>query len=189
MADWDERYRRGEHATEEPHRLLARAVEHLRPGRALDVASGAGRHALFLAARGWQVVAMDSSAVGVELTRERARRRGVEVEAHVANLERGGFRVEPDAYDLVCVFYYLQRDLFPHLRAGLRPGGTFVAAIHTDAGSPGAKPTNPAFLLRPGELRAEFDAWRILHYREAGARDPNPGEHHRPTAEIIAVKM
>ena len=189
MADWDERYRRGEHASEEPHRLLARALEQFaRPGRALDLASGAGRHALFLAERGWRVVAVDSSRVGVELTRERARRRGVEVETHVADLERGEFRIEPGSYDLICDFYYLQRDLFPAVRAGLRPGGALVAAIHLTDDDPHVKPMNPDFLLRPGELLAEFRDWKILHQHETTALDRDPGEHRRRTAELIAVK-
>ena len=66
MADWDERYRRGEHATPEPHTLLVRAMETLAPGRALDLACGAGRHALFLAERGWEVIAVDASRVAIE---------------------------------------------------------------------------------------------------------------------------
>ena len=99
-AKWDERYGRGEHATEEPSRLLVRAVElfagrgtakGVAPPRALDIACGAGRHAVFLAARGFDVTAVDSSRVGVGLTRERARAAGVVVDARVADLERGEF--------------------------------------------------------------------------------------------------
>ena len=189
MADWDERYARGEHASEEPHLLLSHAaLEHFRPGRALDLASGAGRNALFLASLGWRVVAVDSSRVGVELTRERARRRGLEVETHVADLERGEFAIEPESFDLICDFYYLQRDLFPHVRAGVRRGGAFVAAIHLDDGGREARPSNPDFLLRPGELLAEFDGWTVLHYHETAATDEDAGRHHRRTAELIAEK-
>jgi tellurite methyltransferase len=189
LADWDERYARGEHASEEPHLLLSHAaLEHFAPGRALDVASGAGRNALFLASLGWRVVAVDSSRVGIELTRERARGRGLEVETHVADLERGEFTIEPEAFDLVCDFYYLQRDLFPRLRAGLRRGGAFVAAIHLDDGDPHARPSNPDYLLKPGELLAEFDGWHILHYHETCSADTDAGQHHKRTAELIAEK-
>lgn len=184
MADWDERYARGEHAGLEPSRLLVKAVEHLTPGRALDVASGAGRHALFLAERGWHVTAVERSRVGIELTRERADERGLTVETHVADLERGEFKFDSEAFDLVCVFYYLQRDLFPSLRASVRPGGRFVAAIHVEDASD-APPRNPAFLLKPGELRAEFEDWQIEYYREGRPADD---EHKRSAAEIIAVK-
>jgi SAM-dependent methyltransferase len=188
MADWDERYRRGEHASDEPGRLLVRAVENLPPGSALDIACGAGRHALYLAARGWRVVAVDASRVGIELTRERARRRGVEVETHVADLERGEFPVEREAYDLICVFYYLQRDLFAQIRAGVRAGGAVVAAIHLMDVDAEVQTMNPAFLLQPSELRAEFSGWQIEHYHETQLTDDDAGEHQRRTAEIIAIK-
>jgi tellurite methyltransferase len=188
VPDWNERYRRGEHATDEPSRLLVRVVDRLTPGRALDVACGVGRHAIFLAEKGWQVTAVDASVVGIEITERRARERGVAVDARVADLERGEFLIEREAYDLVCVFYYLQRDLWPQIRAGLLPGGTVVAAIHLVDESPGADTSTPAFLLQPEELRAEFDGWEIMHYYESTLHDDDPGEHHRRTAEIVAKK-
>ena len=194
-AKWDERYGRGEHATEEPSRLLVRAVELFKgrgtakgvaQPRALDLACGAGRHAVFLAARGFDVTAVDSSRVGVGLTRERARAAGLVVDARVADLERGEFEIEPGAYEVVCDFYYLQRDLFPRMRAGVKPGGLFVAAIHMVDDAAGVKPMNPDFLLRPGELRAEFGGWDVLHYRETEGHDRDAGRHTRRSAELIA---
>ena len=70
---WDERYLRGEHTTQEPSPLLIKAIRDIQPGRALDIACGVGRHALYLAERGWQVTAVDSSRVGIEILRQRAR--------------------------------------------------------------------------------------------------------------------
>lgn len=189
MADWDERYSRGDYATLEPSPLLARAVELCGGGgRTLDLACGAGRHALLLAARGFGVTAVDASRAGVELLRERARKRGLDVDARVADLERGEFHIEPGAYDLVCDFYYLQRDLFPALRAAVRPGGLFVASIHLVDEASHAAPMNPDFLLEPGELRAEFDGWEILHDHETSGRDTDAGQHTRRSAELIARK-
>jgi tellurite methyltransferase len=189
VADWDERYRQGLHATGEPSRLLVRVAEELTPGRAMDVACGVGRHAVFLAERGWQVTAVDASRVGIEITRERARERGVRVDARVADLERGHFVIDAEGYDLICVFYYLQRDLWPQIRAGLRPGGTLVAAIHLHDDGADAQQGNPDFLLQPEELRAEFNNWEITHYYETQLTDDDPGEHHRRTAEIVAKKQ
>ncbi|HEX8070339.1 MAG TPA: methyltransferase domain-containing protein [Pyrinomonadaceae bacterium] len=199
MADWDERYGRGEYATLEPNPLLVRfcaefapARDGAQPGadaprRALDLACGAGRHALYLAARGWQVTAVDASRVGVELTAARARERGLVLDARVADLERGEFPIAPDAYDLICDLYYLQRDLFPAIRAGLCPGGALVAAIHIRDET--AEPHgNPDFLLRPGELRALFADWHVAHYHETPAQDPDAGQHHHRTAELIAFR-
>jgi SAM-dependent methyltransferase len=186
MADWDARYSRGEHIISEPLPLLVRVAEGLpAQGRALDLACGPGRHALFLAERGWQVVAVDASRVAIELLEKNARERGLRVDARVANLERGEFEIEREAYDLVGVFYYLQRDLFPQIRAGVREGALALAAIHMIDDSPEIHPMNDDYLLRPGELRAEFRGWEILHDYEGQSTE---GGHRRRTAEIVARK-
>jgi len=191
---WDERYRRGEHAGPEPDPLLEIALSHFRgarssPGaapRALDLACGAGRHALRLAEAGFAVTAVDASAVAVEMLRECARSRGLRVDARVADLEAGEFPFEPEAFHLVCDFFYLQRDLFPLIREGLRPGGLFVAAIHTEDDDPRLRPFSTEFLLRPGELREEFAGWRLLHYEEAKGVDEAAGPGRRRTARLVA---
>ena len=184
-AHWDERYLRGEHTTKEPSPLLRTAIETLRPGRALDIACGIGRHAIHLAQHGWHVTAVDSSRAGIEILQQRAHEAGVTVEAHVADLESGEFHIAAAAYDLICDFYYLQRDLFPQIRTGLKPGGTVVAAIHLNDGKEGAKPSNPAFLLEPGELKQLFADWEITYYREG---ESDEGGHHHDTAYLIARK-
>jgi tellurite methyltransferase len=185
MPDWDERYRRGEMILD-PLPLLVRTVENLRPGCALDVACGAGRNAIFLAERGWQVTAVDASRIAIELTTARAAQSGVHVDARVANLERGEFVIVPATYDLICVCYYLQRDLFHQIRAGVRLGGMVIAAIHMVDDELDIKPMNPAFLLQPGELSAEFCEWEILHNYEGRATESG---HKRATAEIVARRI
>jgi tellurite methyltransferase len=186
MADWDERYRLGEHIIVKPLPLLVRLAERLAPGSALDLACGPGRHALFLAARGWRVTAVDGSRVGIELLQKNALELGLQVDARVADLERGEFRIEPEAYDLVGVFYYLQRDLFPQIRAGVRAGGVVVAAIHMVDESTDAHPMNEDYLLSPGELRAEFSGWQLMHDYEGPSTE---GGHRRRTAELVARKI
>ncbi|HKO35978.1 MAG TPA: methyltransferase domain-containing protein [Pyrinomonadaceae bacterium] len=184
-AKWDQRYLRGEHTIKEPSPLLRTAIKSLKPGRALDVACGVGRHAIFLAENGWHVTAVDSSRVGVEILQERAREAGVTVEARVGDLESGEFHIEPASYELICVFYYLQRDLFAPIRAGVKTGGTVVAAIHLNDGKENAKPANPAFLFEGGELKQLFVDWEITYYREGGS---DAGGHHHDTAYLIARK-
>lgn len=194
MSDWDERYRRGEHAGLEPSGLLVRAVEMLAsaesqgrmPGRALDLACGAGRHAILLAERGFEVTAVDASRVAIELVRERARERGLTIDARVADLEGGEFTFEREAYDLVCDFHYLQRGIFSDVRASVLRGGLFVASIHMVDEDAEVGPMNPAFLLREGELREQFDAWEILHYRETRPHAKENGRHSRREAQLIA---
>lgn len=185
MTDWNARYSGREHIIKEPFPLLVSTIERLRPGRALDLACGTGRHAIFLAERGWQVVAVDAASVGIELAKQTAQSRGVQVDWRVADLERGEFEIEREAYDLICVFYYLQRDLFPQIRAGISRGGHIVAAINMVDESPGLKPMSPNFLLEPGELRAEFRGWEILHDYEG---TPTEEGHRRRSAEIVAKK-
>lgn len=190
IAKWDARYARHEETHGfAPSPLLAQAIEGVAPGLALDVACGAGRHAVALAERGWRVVAVDGSCAGVDLLRTEARRRGVadRIDARVADLSGNptsprGFAIERARYDLVACFFFLDRSLFPEMRAGVRPGGLFVAAIHVNV--PGdAAPHR--FLLDRGELRRIVEPWRweILHAREGVPPDSG---HTHPAAEIVA---
>jgi tellurite methyltransferase len=185
MTSWDERYQRGEHLNDSPADLLVRFASAQPPGRALDLASGPGRNAMFLAERGWRVIAVDSSAVAIEILTKRVRASGLPIDARVADLEKGEFDIEPETYDLICDFYYLERSLFPAIREGARPGGRVIAAIHMDDPSPGVPPMNPAYLLDPGELRTEFAGWKIIHYQEGV---PSDSAHRRKSAEIVAER-
>jgi SAM-dependent methyltransferase len=109
----------------------------------------------------------------------------LKINAVNADLERNEYRIEPDAFDLICDLHYLQRDLFPAIRRGIRPGGLFVASIHLALPQPDKRPMNPAFLLRPGELKEYFKDWRMEHYFE-GRREDGSGCFKRAAAEIIA---
>ena len=177
MTSWDERYRSGERIDSEPAPVLVRAAQLLPPGAALDLACGTGRHALYLAERGWRVTAVDASAVAIQMLAGRS----PTIDARVVDLE-AWFSIEPDSFDLICDLYYLQRSLFPQLRAGVRPGGLAVCAIHLVSDAPGIQPMNPAYLLEPGELRGFFAGWTLLHDYEGGQ------PHRRPVAEIIAQR-
>jgi SAM-dependent methyltransferase len=119
--------------------------------------------------------------VGIGILRERAAASGVVVDARIADLETGEFALQENAYDLICDCNYLQRDLFPRMRAAVRPGGRVVAMIQMVDNSPEVTPMNPAYLLRRGELRAFFPGWRILHDAER-----RPGPSSRMVAELIA---
>lgn len=127
---------------------------------------------------------MDASPVAVDLLRTRAAELRVSIQTAIADLESGAFLIEPDRYDLICDFFYLQRDLFPRIRAGIRPGGMFVATIHMRDEAAGVKPMRPQFLLGEGELRREFEGWDVLNYSE---RKPDAG-HSRRVARIVARK-
>lgn len=182
---WDERYSRGEETYDYvPSPPLPEALAGVPPGLALDVACGAGRHSIHLAERGFRVVAVDWAQRGIDAMLAEARRRGVadRIEPVVADIEAGGFRVEPDRYDVVCDFYFLSRPLFPAMRDGVKRGGLFVAAIHVE--SPSAEAPH-RFLLEPGELRRVVDGWgfEVLTSSEGASQE---GGHHHATAQIVA---
>ena len=161
--------------------LLVRAASLREPGCALDLACGAGRHALYLARLGWRVTAVDGSQVALEMLRQRADAERLALDIRLADLERGDFIIEPEAFDLICDFFYLERRLFAPIRAGVRPGGLFVATIHMFDDAPDLRPRNPAFLLQPGELTAAFPGWEIVH-----AAERKEDERRRRVAELIA---
>lgn len=186
MTDWDERYRSGAHTNDEPQPAVVEYASKLPPGRALDMACGVGRHAIWLAERGWQVTAIDYSRVAIESLRQRAGEKGLAIDSRIADLERHDFVIEPATYDLILNCCYLQRDLFPAIKAGARVGGIVIAVIAMVDDDPQIKPMNPAFLLRPGELRAEFEGWELMRDFEGKLAGD---EHRRAMAEIIARRL
>jgi tellurite methyltransferase len=182
LREWDERYRSGEQAFDTPTPLVVKVAEMLQPGYALDLACGAGRNALYLAGRGWRVTAVDGSAAALELMRERAARLGVPVQASEADLDSQEFAISPEAYDLICDCYYLRRDLFPKMKAGVRPGGVVISIVHlADAD----QPRGTARRAYPAELPGFFEGWKVLDYREGA---PSESCHQRAVAEIAAQK-
>jgi SAM-dependent methyltransferase len=153
----------------------------MKSGRALDLACGSGRNALWLAERGWSVTAVDGSEVAIELLRKRAEERGWEIDASVADLEKG-FVIERGSWDLIAMCYYLQRDLFEPAKAGVRPGGLVLAIVHIP--QPGFEDSR--FSLPAGELATHFQGWQILHSYEGPPEDP---AHKRWVAEIVARRI
>lgn len=122
------------------------------PPRALDVACGRGRHARWLARAGYRVDAVDRDAGTLAALRRQVDVAGESVTTRLLDLEQPGVTLGAAVYDLVVVFRYLHRPLFPAIREALRPGGVLVYETFTTAQARHGRPTNPAFLLKPGEL-------------------------------------
>jgi SAM-dependent methyltransferase len=135
-------------------------------GDALDVASGSGRNAFWLAARGLRTLAIDRSATAIAEIRETAGRLHLPLRADIVDLEADGATLPIAAYDLIVVVHYLHRPLFPALRAALKPAGLLVYETFTRAQAQRGKPTNPEFLLEPGELRDLVAPLDVLFERE-----------------------
>lgn len=185
IQEWNERWEGRKDLEQDPNPMLVRVVEFKPPGTALDLACGSGRNALYLARKGWRVTAIDGSNVAINILRERAAKQKLIIDSRIADLESGEFEIQPDTFDLICMLFYLQRDLLAGARKSLRSGGYLIAAIHMKDDSPDLQPMNPAFLMNPGELKQEFEGWKIEHYLEGKSTDTN---HERRTAEIIAQK-
>ncbi len=150
---------------ERPSAFLMRNIRLLPPGRALDIAMGGGRNAIYLAGKGFSVDGIDISADRVAEAVKKARSRGLSLNGLVADLE-AGYRIAPETYDAIICFHYLQRSLFASIRDGLKPGGVLLYETFTIDQPRFGKPTNPAFLLRHGELREAFKDLECLRYWE-----------------------
>jgi SAM-dependent methyltransferase len=135
-------------------------------GQALDVACGSGRHAVWLARQGFHVQAVDRQAEAIAVLSAHPLALAGLIDAQVRDLETGQPVIAADAYDVVVVAHYLHRPLFPQLVAALRPGGVLVYETFTTAQAARGKPTNPDFLLRPGELATLVHPLAILAERE-----------------------
>jgi len=136
--EWNERYRRGEHAHDSPYAFIVQALDRIGRGqgrRALDVACGAGRHSIALASRGWSVTAVDWSVTALEMVRAADAR----IHTVVADLEAGEFEIERNSWDLICVSLYLQGNLLASIREGVKSGGWVAAALPLKDGRPGVK--------------------------------------------------
>jgi SAM-dependent methyltransferase len=155
---WERRYAEGSYeARTHPTRLLVEWLPRIgKPegARALDLACGAGRNALYLASEGYRVDAMDIS--GVALTRGAARATEMGVEVEWIEIDLDHVALTPARYDLVVVARY---DLLyeQHLQTDRDVGG----------------PRNPEFRLRPNELLDMFRVLRVLYYREGIMKDPD----------------
>src|SRR5688572_3269178 len=113
LDEWNARYRAREEIDADPAPLLVHAASSLPPGRALDLACGAGRNALWLARAGWEVVAIDGAEDAIRIVHEH----DAAIDARVMDLETGeALPFEDDSFDLVAILFYLHRPLFTEAR-------------------------------------------------------------------------
>jgi tellurite methyltransferase len=163
---WDHRYATGDYvARAEPAPFLLDWLERIPVGRALDIAAGTGRNALALAEAGFEVDAVDISAVAIDRARAEAARRGLEVTWTVADLDDDPLPGDP--YDLITVVRYRNPALWARLEDALAPDGWLLVEHHLQSSrSDVVGPTDDAFRLAPGELLRAFGGLRIVYYAE-----------------------
>jgi SAM-dependent methyltransferase len=192
---WDERYRTDELIWKaEPNRFLVEEVGGLTPGRALDIACGEGRNALWLAGKGWQVTAVDFSAVGLEKARQLASERGLELLLVAADAREW----EPSAasYDLVIIIYLhlpagARRQVLRRAASALAAGATLLVVGHdsTNLAEGVGGPQDPAVLFGPDDIVGDLpglDIERAERVRRPVATDT--GEVDAIDAIVRAVR-
>lgn len=184
LRHWEERYATPEYIYgKEPTDFLRENVKLLPKGKALVLAMGEGRNAVFLAQNGFEVEGCDISPRALEKAQLLAKERGVSLKAFQADLDN--YQLPRGAYDVVACFYYLQRDLVPQMKAALKPGGMIIMETYTkDNLKYGFRgPKNPGYLLDPNELLHLFSNMKVVFYREMVV------EGRKAVASIIAQKV
>jgi tellurite methyltransferase len=182
---WNQKYRENPGAWLEPDPFLAWAFSEYikllfpRGGSALDLAGGAGRHAIWLAKQGWHVTLIDVSETGVDLARQNAGPLASHIHFAIDDLTQ--FRASQTRFDVVMGFFYLEREIFPEIVKAVRPGGVLLYKTYTSdqLKLPGG-PKEASHLLAPGELLRLVSGMRVLHYCEKVAE--------KATAEVVARK-
>ena len=178
---WDARYLGGAYeARVHPSALLADWAGRLKvttaAPRAIDVACGAGRNALFLARRGWHVDAVDISPVALGRLRATADAAGLSVTSVERDLEPASSAmdgIDDQRYDLALLIRYADTALVEALPRVLAPGGYLIAEMHLQTDAAVAGPRSPRFRVAPGELRSAAGAFELLHYNEGFVADPD----------------
>jgi len=152
---WDTRYRAksGEEMSP-PSEFIQRWIDRCPRGRALDVACGRGRNALFLAASGYEV----------DNARRTAQESGLELNWILHDLDEPFCPDSP--YDLIIMVHYVNLPLIALLTRLLKPGGILLCEQHLATGAEVAGPSNPAFRLKPQQMREASRGLKILELKE-----------------------
>jgi SAM-dependent methyltransferase len=169
------------HELQAPSPWVVRWSPLIRPGsEVLDLACGTGRHARFLAARGCSVLAVDRDAEAIAMLAAVAG-----VFTRTADLEGAAWPFAPSSFDAVVVANYLHRPLFGPIVDALRPGGVLVYETFMVGNERFGRPSNPHFLLRPGELlEAVQGPLEVVAFEQGEVGTPRPAVVQR----ICALK-
>lgn len=165
-----------------PSSFLVDHIDLLPKGRVLDVATGRGRNAVYLARQGFEVEGVDILGEALDAARSLAESFGVSPALRLMDLEKDVLLPE-EAYDVVVCFNYLHRPLIPRLKQALRLGGMMVYETYIVDQARFGKPKNPEHLLKHNELLKLFQDFRCLRYHEGIM------ERRKAIAGYIGVKL
>lgn len=169
---WNARYaERSAGAAREISACLREWVEHAPPGRALDIACGTGRNAIFLASRGFVVEALDISALALAQARQAAGAAGAQVDWIERDLDEGLAVAGP--YQLVIQLHYVNAAITRSVPSLLAPGGVFICQQHLQTSEAVGGPQSSQHRVAAGELPQLAAGLEILHYAETLRSDPD----------------
>lgn len=188
-ARWDERYDRDMYIYgKEPAAFLKQKISGLKKGKALVLAMGEGRNAVYLAQNEFDVTGVDISEVAIEKCNKLAKERNTTVNAVVADLT--DYDMGEARFDLITKFYYYEPSIFPQIIDALKPGGMFILEQfsidhlkYRETSRFG--PRNPDYLIKPNELLEHFKSLRILYYEDTVV-ELDEGMH-KGTAAVIRL--
>jgi len=170
MTDWDERFRTGDYPSDpEPSRVLREYVGDTRDGRALDIACGTGRNALFLAEQGYEVDALDRSLEGLRITGANAAERDVDDRIDLIQADATRFAYPVEYYDVVTISFFPTLERLSDIKTALRPDGLLFYQHHLRS--------DPSAATGPSEDRQRFCSnellgtcldLTVLYYEESG---------------------
>jgi tellurite methyltransferase len=185
-ARWDEKHAT-KRATQEPATFLKGIFQSdhwsIPRGQALDIATGKGQNAIFLAEQGFEVLGIDISPVALEEARRSAEEKSLKVNWQQADLEV--IELPPQRYNVVLNFNYLQRSLVPQIKKSLKPGGWVIFETYLIDQQSIGQPKNLDYLLLHNELLNLFRDFRVLDYREGKYLQSGEGAFR---AELLAAK-
>lgn len=182
---WNSRYATGDYVPRtRPSRFLVESLPAITPGPALVTACGAGRNALYLASKGFQVDGFDVSPVAIEMARKEAQRRQLEINFQVVDLEAN--KPSPDRYQLITMVRYMNRPLWPSLVRALAPGGWLLLEMHLQTDEDVIGPSSPDFRTEPGELLTAFSELQIVSYEEVVEPSERDNGRYSALAKLLA---
>lgn len=184
-ARWDERYSTGDYQPRrEPSPLVEQAITLIGTGKALVLACGAGRNALRLAEAGFDVTGVDVSSVAIDMAKEAASNRGVQVDWQISDVDE--VDLVRGTYDLITMVRYVNRGIWPRLPDALTGNGWLLMEQHLKTHRDVIGPSGD-YRLEPGELLRAFSRMRIVHYTEAF--EPSDRSNGKTaTARLLACK-
>jgi SAM-dependent methyltransferase len=186
MTDWDDRFASGEYPrAPEPSAVLRSYEPAIPDGRALDVAAGTGRNAVYLAEAGYAVDALDASREGLSIVRERAAERDVADRVETIQADASTYGFPDETYELITMSFFHALDRFADLIESLAPGGyLFVEGHLRSADATPSGPSDDRYRFAANELLRAGLGLTVLYYDET--TEERPGDHRRATARLLA---